>query len=94
MFRCISMRLEHALNDAAIATNKLANLQCNRTIIAALGLHPWRAVTSTTTASEYLSELRQYLVQHPRAIVGEIGLDKAAKVRTLLVRGGLFILCQ
>ena len=41
-----------------------------------LGVHPWHA--HTVEGSGWLQQLRELLHEHPTAIVGEIGLDKAA----------------
>ena len=41
-----------------------------------LGVHPWHA--HTVEGSGWLQQLRQLLHEYPTAIVGEIGLDKAA----------------
>lgn len=39
----------------------------------AFGLHPWYV---TKRSPEWLPRLREHLVHHPRAVVGEIGLDR------------------
>ena len=45
--------------------------------LPALGVHPWYLYPDLSPS--YLSDLESLLVQHPRAIVGEIGLCKVAK---------------
>jgi len=47
------------------------------TTLPALGVHPWYVYPDLSPS--YLSDLESLLVQHPRAIVGEIGLCKVAK---------------
>jgi len=43
---------------------------------AAFAVHPWFA---HRRSADWLDELEEYLVRNPSAIVGEIGLDRAAK---------------
>lgn len=45
--------------------------------LPALGVHPWYLYPDLSPS--YLSDLESLLVQHPRVIVGEIGLCKVAK---------------
>ena len=44
--------------------------------LPALGVHPWYIETSSLS---YLQDLESLLLQHPSALVGEIGLCKSAK---------------
>lgn len=45
-------------------------------ILPALGVHPWYLHNTTT---DWLKRLESLLLQHPRALVGEIGLCKMAR---------------
>lgn len=45
----------------------------NRWIRPAFGLHPWHV---TERGEDWLSKLLGYLLAHPSAVVGEIGLDR------------------
>lgn len=53
-------------------------------IIAAFGVHPWfcTSILASQDKEEWVNVLRKYLTDHPKAIVGEIGLDGVAKDRT------------
>jgi TatD DNase family protein len=58
------------------------------TILPALGVHPWYIETLLEDSEDkWLQELERLLVQHPRAIVGEIGLCKIAKWTRLFEQG-------
>eukprot|EP00741_Cyanophora_paradoxa_P007896 tig00001224_g7639.t1 len=70
------------------STARLAAAHGER-IVPAFGVHPWFAHTlrpgdpdavDASTLAEWDSMLRGALAANPRAIVGEIGLDKAAKI--------------
>jgi len=57
------------------------------TVWPAFGVHPWHAfrvapprADSTAAQPAWCTQLRRRLEAHPRAVVGEIGLDKVAKV--------------
>ncbi|KAJ1861484.1 Cut9-interacting protein scn1 [Coemansia sp. RSA 989] len=60
--------------------------QFDKIIIPAFGVHPWfvERVQSGEIPSTWASELRQVLMQHG-GIVGECGLDKAARNATSLI---------
>ncbi|MFW5829862.1 MAG: TatD family hydrolase [Planctomycetota bacterium] len=45
-------------------------------LIPAFGLHPWYTVT---VVEDWLEQLRSLLLAHPRALIGEAGLDGSAE---------------
>ena len=64
-------------DDWQSTLNYAADPSRRDTTLPALGVHPWYLYPDLS--SSYLSDLESLLVQHPRAIVGEIGLCKVAK---------------
>jgi TatD DNase family protein len=49
------------------------------TILPAIGVHPWYITNFDVNNDEWLQKIKQLLVEHPSAIVGEIGLCKIAR---------------
>eukprot|EP00565_Helicotheca_tamesis_P009592 CAMPEP_0185727878 /NCGR_PEP_ID=MMETSP1171-20130828/3436_1 /TAXON_ID=374046 /ORGANISM="Helicotheca tamensis, Strain CCMP826" /LENGTH=480 /DNA_ID=CAMNT_0028396523 /DNA_START=585 /DNA_END=2027 /DNA_ORIENTATION=- len=74
-----TIRLSCAVSESDW-TQTLQYASTSKSILPALGIHPWYLSSLSPT---YLHDLEILLQQHPNAIVGEIGLCKVAKfIRT------------
>ena len=71
------------------ASNEQIHEKCPTKVILAFGVHPWYAHLhedhKVDPNHNWLTRLAEELKNHKEAIVGEIGLDKTAKVWLFLV---------